>query len=43
MDRVWANWKVFLDRPGSFEFGTGKPVEVQGKRDRALTGSTESV
>ena len=33
----------FLDRDAAFDRVPGKPVEVQGKRDRALTGSTESV
>jgi len=32
MDRVWANWKVFLDRAAAFDRGPGKPVAVQGKK-----------
>jgi hypothetical protein len=36
MDRVWVNWKEFLDRAAAFDRGPGKPVEVWGARAQGV-------
>jgi hypothetical protein len=36
MDRVWANWKEFLDRCVALDHAAGKPVEVWGARAQGV-------